>query len=179
MKFEWRGAFRSLRRRVGWSTESKALAKSIARAAVREAGFCWLNPTATVVDRGSKAVVVEWRGLKPCWESLGVRVAVRCGSMSRSSTLEAGHRSDMGRYDFPRSGCLPALRRGTMVAFFQMSGISARLIDRLNMSVRYCVPEGPRCFRCSTVRPSGPVAVELLHCLIALVVYSEIKGEKK
>ena len=79
------------------STESKALAKSIARAAMREAGFGWLNPTATDVDRGSRAVVVECMGLKPCCVLLGVRFAVRCGRVKRSSTLDAGHRSDMSR----------------------------------------------------------------------------------
>ena len=70
-------------------------------------------------------------GPRPCYVLLGVRVAVRC------STLEAGHRSDIGRCDFACSASLPALRRGMMVAFFHKSGISAWLSERLQISVRY------------------------------------------
>ena len=60
-----------------------------------------MNPFATIVDRGSRAVVVECMGLKPCCVLLGVRVADRWGRIRRSSTLEAGHRSEIGLYDFP------------------------------------------------------------------------------
>ena len=63
-------------------------------------------------------------GLRPRYVLLGIRVAVRCG------TLEAGHRSDIGRCDFACSASLPALRRGMMVAFFHKSGISAWLSER-------------------------------------------------
>ena len=70
-------------------------------------------------------------GLRPCYVLLGIRVAVRCG------TLEAGHRSDIGRYDFACSASLPALRRGMMVAFLHKSRISAWLSERLQISVRY------------------------------------------
>ena len=87
---------RSFRRRVGWCTESKALEKSIARAAVLEAGLFWLNPDATSVDRGRRAVVVECMGRKPCWELFGGRAWLRWGRARRSSTLEAGHRREMG-----------------------------------------------------------------------------------
>ena len=78
-------------------TESNALLKSMARRAERWAGFCWLKPVATVWEIGSKAVVVECRGLKPCWESLEGKAAVREGRRRRSRTLIAGHRREMGR----------------------------------------------------------------------------------
>jgi len=43
---------------VGWCTESKALEKSIAKAAVLDAGLFWLKPVATRLERGKSAVVV-------------------------------------------------------------------------------------------------------------------------
>ena len=66
-----------------------------------------------------------------------------------------------------------------MVAFFQMSGISAWLRERLKISVRYWVPDGPRCFRCRMERLSGPVAVEFLLTLMASVVFAGVKGERE
>ena len=82
---------------MGWWTESKALEKSIARAAVREAGLRWLKPEATSVESGRRAVEVECMGRKPCWERLGGRAALRKGRARRSRILEAGHRREMGR----------------------------------------------------------------------------------
>ena len=67
---------------------------------------------------------------------------------------------------------------GKIRAFFQMSGSSARLTDRLKMRVRYLIPKGPRCLRCSIVSWSGPVAVELLDCFIAAAVSWSVKGAK-
>ena len=77
--------------------ESKAFAKSIARAAVRWAGFRWLKPVATRVERGRRAVEVECMGRKPCCEGFGGMARLRWGKIRRSSTLEAGQRREMGR----------------------------------------------------------------------------------
>ena len=77
IQLEGRGEVRNLRSRVGWCTEAKALEKSIVRAAVREAGFLWMNPVATMVDSGKRAVVVECIGRKPCWVLLGARASLR------------------------------------------------------------------------------------------------------
>ena len=62
--------------------------------------------------------------------------AVRCGRMSRSSTLTAGQRRDMGRYEELLEGGLPGLGRVIMVADFQMEGMSALRIERLKRCVR-------------------------------------------
>ena len=72
-------------RRVGWWTESNALEKSIAIAAVLVAGFCWLNPVAIAVVSGSSVVVVEWRGRKPCCVWFGVKAALRVGRRRHST----------------------------------------------------------------------------------------------
>ena len=60
-----------------WFTESNALAKSMAMVAVLVAGLFWLNPVAIALETGSKAVVVECSGLKPCWVLFTVSETVR------------------------------------------------------------------------------------------------------
>ena len=67
---------------------------------------------------------------------------------------------------------------GMMRAFFQMSGICALAIEILKILVRYEMPWGPRCLRWRMVSPSGPVAVEFLHCLIVAAVLSSEKGAR-
>ena len=54
---------------VVWLTMSKALEKSIDMVNVLFGGLGWLKPKATLCARGRRAVVVEWFGRKPCWES--------------------------------------------------------------------------------------------------------------
>ena len=56
-------------------------------------------------------------------------------------------------------GSLLGLRMGMIVAFFQIAGIVAVLMELLNMLHRYLMPAGPRCLRWSVVKLSGPIAV--------------------
>ena len=80
--------------------------KSIAIAIVLVGGRRWLKPEAMVWVRGSRADVVEWRERKPCWESASGSAAVRKGRSRRSSTVTAGHRREMGRYDELKTSAL-------------------------------------------------------------------------
>ena len=134
----------------------------MATAAVRDAGLRWLKPIAMEVVRGSRAVVVECFGLKPCWEWLTGKAVVRAGRRSLSRILEAGHKREMGRYDELWSAGFPALSKGIMMACFHWAGRHAELTERLKIYQRKEMPEGPRCLRCRLVMSSGPVAVELL-----------------
>ena len=68
---------------------------------------------------------------------------------------------------------------GRMRVFFQRSGIWAREIERLKVWVRYCMPAGPRCFKCKIVSPSGPVAVEFLHWWMTVAVWLAVNGVKE
>ena len=88
------------------------------------------------VVRGSSAVVVEWRGRKPCCVWLGVKTALRIGRMRRSNTLEVEQRREMGRYDLDSSFGLPGFRMGIIMACFHRAGSSAFCMERLQMSVR-------------------------------------------
>ena len=70
------------------------------------------------------------------------------------------------------------LRDGEDNGLFYISGICAPATERLNILVRYSRPAGPKCFRCIIVSPSGPVAVEFLHCLMMVAVLLAVKGVK-
>jgi hypothetical protein len=67
---------------------------------------------------------------------------------------------------------------GTMFARFQIAGMSAFDTDKLNKSVKYAMPIGPKNFICSDVRSSGPRAVELEDWAIACLVRIVVKGLK-
>ena len=51
--------------------------KSMAIMEVLVGGLRWLKPIAMGWTSGRRAVEVEWRGRKPCWESARGREAVR------------------------------------------------------------------------------------------------------
>ena len=123
-------------------------------------------------------MVVECLALNPCWVLLTGKERVRKGRISFSRILAAGQRREMGRKDLPWTAGLPALRIGMMMAVFQMEGMVAELMERLKMSVRYEMPEGPRFLRCSMVRESGPAAVEPLAPLMASPTLLTEKGLK-
>ena len=57
----------------------------------------------------------------------------REGRISFSRILEAGQRREIGRKDLPWFAGLPALRRGIMMACFQMAGIHAVITERLKI----------------------------------------------
>ena len=56
-----------------------------------------MKPRAMVVANGMSAVVVEWRGLNPCWAGFAGRVLVMKGRVSRLRILLAGQRREIGR----------------------------------------------------------------------------------
>ena len=49
----------------------------------------------------SRAEVLEWSGLKPCWSGTGRRYLLMVGRIRVSMTFVAGQRSEMGRYEDP------------------------------------------------------------------------------
>ena len=71
-----------------------------------------------------RADVVECPRLKPCWILLSGRCWSSIGRSSFSMILMAGHRTEMGWYDFESDGILPVLRAGRTLDIFQMAGIS-------------------------------------------------------
>ena len=52
-------------------TVSNAAEKYTATQIVRSGGFLWLNPIAISVVNCSRAEMVEYSGLKPCWSGAG------------------------------------------------------------------------------------------------------------
>ena len=57
-----------------------------------------------------------------------------------------------------------------MMEVFQMSGIVHCAKDRLKILVKYVMAFGPRCFKCTLLRPSGPMALDDLQAFMAAVV---------
>ena len=107
-------------------TVSKALEKSIDTATVLCGGLGWLKPRTTLCASGKSAVVVLCCLRNPC--CVGDRGRVfSSGSRRRSNIFTAGHRRDMGRYPDPESARLPGFRIGTVMACFQMAGMSELL----------------------------------------------------
>jgi len=74
---------------------------------------------------------------------------------------------------------LPGLGIVIVVADFQMAGMSALEMERLNRWVRKLMPEGPRCWRWRMVRLSGPAAVEEPDCLMVSETDAGVKGGKE
>ena len=58
------------------------------------------------------------------------------GNRHFSRILEAGHRSDIGRYDLLSFTGLPGLRRGIIVDCFQIEGKVQVDIEKLKIFVR-------------------------------------------
>ena len=77
--------------------QSKALEKSMATAVVLAGGLFSLNPSAIAVASGRSAEVVECGDLKPCCVGCVGRADLRRGNRSRSRTLAAGERREIGR----------------------------------------------------------------------------------
>ena len=159
-----------------WETVSNALEKSIATATVLCGGWGWLNPKATLCERGRRAVVVERFVRKPCCVDDRGRV-FSSGVRRRSRTLTVGDKRDMGRYPDPKLAYLPGLRTGMTMECFHMEGMVAVLYERLYRWVSNAMPRGPRCFKWWMVRPSGPTARELPLSLMALETRCVVKGE--
>jgi hypothetical protein len=119
-------------RRV-WSTESKALERFKATTAIWTGGLFWLNPMMAWLTMGRRAVVVDLKGVKPCWvEALGREVRSK-GCTSFSSILATGDRREMG--DVLRERGFPGLGTGIITADFQIAGKFALLTEKLNRCV--------------------------------------------
>ena len=84
--------------------------------------------------------------------------------------LMLGHNTETDLKDVEISDGLFGLRRGMMTEVFQMLGMLPDLTELLKMSVRYCMPVGLMCFRCTVEMPLGPRALEALAFLMASVV---------
>ena len=91
--------------------------------------------------------------------------------MAHSRNLIAGHNREAGQYDPESAVGLLGLRRGIMVEDFQMVGMLEVLMDRLNMSVRYLIPFGPRCLRWTLEMSPSLSAFEALADLMAALVW--------
>ena len=72
----------------------KALEKSTAT--VVGGGRALVEPSAMMEAKGRRAEVVEWNGLNPYWVELVGRDSDRYGRITRSRTLAAGQRREMG-----------------------------------------------------------------------------------
>jgi hypothetical protein len=79
------------------STASKALEMSIIAAAVQLGGLFSLNPLATQVTKGKRAVVVERPAAKPCSVLEMGRPAQIRGKSKRSSILTTEESKEIGR----------------------------------------------------------------------------------
>jgi hypothetical protein len=95
-----------------------------------------------------------------------------------SRVLVAGLSWDIGRYEELSPAGSSGFRTGIVVAAFQTDGRSAEQTDKLKRRVRKSTHLGPRCFSWMAMRPSRPVAEELLAALIASKVFAEVKAEK-
>jgi hypothetical protein len=79
------------------STVSKAFHKSMATTTVLAAGLLWLKPSDTLLMIGKSAVVVDLKGLKPCWVGDRTNAEVRDGNRSLSKILTTGLMRVIGR----------------------------------------------------------------------------------
>jgi len=118
---------------------------------------------------------VDLCSLKPCWISARLRLLVRNGRISRSSTLMAGQSREIDRNEDPKWRGLPVLGIGMIFSCFQMDGMLADCNGKLKSLMRYSSPSGPKCFRWSIVRLSRPVAMDLLESLIAFPTWFAVK----
>ena len=107
-----------------------------------------------------------------------MREALKKGRRHLSRIIDAGERSEIGRYDFESSAGLPGFGTGKTTAFFHIDGSSAFWTDRLKSLVRYVRAFLPKCLRWSMVMSSGPVAVEFLARLMAEMTSSSEIGLK-
>ena len=138
-------------------TVSKALLRSRETTMVRCGGCGWLKPWIIWFVIWCRAVVVEWRVLKPCWCFIWGRLGVMYGRRTFSKVLAIGESSDIGRYDVPTQGSLLGLGIGMILANFHIWGMMLWLRARFNKLVKYWMANGPRCFRCLMLILSGPV----------------------
>ena len=58
-----------------------------------------------------------------------------------------------------------------ILASLQISGLMLCFRARFNISVRYIIAMGPRCFRCCMLRWSGPVEFEVDEFCIAFMTF--------
>ena len=139
---------------------SNGLEKSTAIAPVPLGGQFSVNPEAIWWAYDRSTVVVEYPALKPSSVSARWMCGVMRGGMSLFKSLQAGHRTDISRYEVPCSFGLSGFSRGRRMACFQIAGRRPCAYERLNILHRYRGSKGPRCFSWSFVMPSVLRAVE-------------------
>ena len=93
--------------RLVWQTVSNAADRSTATQTVRSGDFLWLNTIGMSVVNCNITEVVECSCLKPCWSGAGWRYLLIVGRIRDSSTLAAGQRSEIGRYEVPTEVSFP------------------------------------------------------------------------
>ena len=71
----------------------------------------------------SRAELVEWAGLKPCWPGAGWIYLLIMDRIRDSSTFAAGQRSEIGRYEVHREVSLPGFGIGMINEEFHIAGI--------------------------------------------------------
>ena len=147
-------------------TVSKALLRSSDTTMVRSGGCFLLKPWVIWLVSLWRAVVVEWRALKPCWCLTAGMLVVMCGSSIFSSVFAIGESSEIGLYEVPMQRSLFGFGMGIILASFQICGMVFRFRARFNVSVRNWMASGPRCLRWRILMLSGPV--ELLFALLLI-----------
>ena len=140
---DWLRSFKSF----SCDTISNALLRSICTKRVRCAGFFSLKPPATASVNSCRADTVECWDLNPCCISGIGRFLVRVGRRALSRILIPGQSRDTGRLEVDSSAGFPGLRGGLIVEVFQIAGMVLVFKEMLKMSVKYCIPYSPRCFK--------------------------------
>ena len=75
------------------------------------------------------------------------KAAVRCGRINLSRILTTGESKEIGLYDEPSPTGFPGFRIGMITANFQIAGMSAFWIERLNKEVMKSIALLPRFFK--------------------------------
>ena len=129
--------------RLLWQIVSNAADKSTATQIVRSGGVLWLYPIAISVVICSRAEMVEWSALKPCWSGAGWRYLLIVDRIRDSSTFADA------QWDF------------------HIAGIWQVVTERLNRAVMYLMALGPRFLQVEDaefVRAKGLTIPTALDC---------------
>ena len=71
----------------------------------------------------SRAEVVQYSGLKPCWSGAGRRYLLIMGRIRDTSTFTAVQRSEIDQYEVPREVSLSGFGIGMINEDFHIAGI--------------------------------------------------------
>ena len=149
-----------------WQTVLNAADKSTASPIVRSGDFLWLNC--------SRALVVYWSGLKPCWSGAGLKYLLIVGRIIDFSTFVAGQKCEIDGYKVPMEVSLPGFGIGMINDDFHIVEIWHVVTKRLKSVVMFSIALGPRCFKWRMPSLTGPNDLQYLHPLIALITRSAV-----